>query len=84
MDQQNRDQVLVRYAMRQRDLNQIGNSHECREISPETRLLMVHLVWIYGFGTKFIVAFPEAVLKEHSISKALTDHWTPWKKNAND
>lgn len=83
LDHRNQDQVLVRYAMRQRDVNQLSIGHGCRERSPETRLLMVHQVWIYGFGTNFIVAFPEAVLKEHSILKALTDHWTPWKKNAN-
>lgn len=84
LDHRNRDQVLVRYALRKKDGNQLGNVPEGREIPPSTRLLMVHQVWIYGFGSRFIVAFPEAVLREDSMLKALTHHWTRVSRDMKD
>lgn len=46
---------------------------EMEGIDPETRLLMVHRLWIYRFDTHHVVVFSDTVLNERSIRTALTE-----------
>lgn len=66
----NQDQVLARFLKADR----LDVEDERKQIRPEDRLLMVHQVWMYRFEGHFIFAFPEIVLQEPAIRKALLEH----------
>jgi len=69
----NQDQVIARIHSDGR--LDAGSKHKDKrkETQPETRLLMVHQVWTYHFENSNILAFPEIVLREPTIQKALLE-----------
>jgi hypothetical protein len=66
----NRDQVVARI----RDDGRLDAQSKHEQIKPETRLLMVHQVWIYRFEKFNVLAFPEIVLQEPTIQEALLEY----------
>lgn len=74
LNRRNKDQVVVRSAMRQQHGGYPNGAPKGKQTLPTARLLMVHQLWIYRFGKGFVVAFPDVVLQERTIRQALSQH----------
>lgn len=70
----NQDQVIARIHADGRLNAGSKREHKRKQTQPETRFLMVHQVWMYRFENSNILAFPEIVLREPTIQKALLEH----------
>jgi hypothetical protein len=73
LERRNKDQVVIRHASRERNERRARSRDETEGIGPETRLLMVHQLWIYRFDKHHVMAFPDAALNERTIRNALTE-----------
>jgi hypothetical protein len=74
----NEDQVVVRAAMRYHQEGKEEVTKPTRTqpkgvkgIRPKTRLLMVHQCWIYRFNSIHMISFPEVLLYQAEVMKAL-------------
>jgi hypothetical protein len=69
----NKDQVIVRAALRRQEegKEEVTKPTGIKGIRPKTRLLMVHQCWINRFNGIHMISFPEVLLNQVEVMKAL-------------
>ena len=71
LERRNKDQVVVRDATRRQGNVVAHKRTQSEDLPPDTRLLMIHQLWVYRFDKHHVLAFPDIVLQEPTIRQAV-------------